>query len=385
MSMMATVVLNLSGLMNGLLQLFLRSNTATTSFGKRVGRSWDLGKHDIRLFGPNELALHAHLTNPVTGPESPRSDSEVSWANSRASLVGPEKHRAISMEPLSPVNDLKSYEAGESAMHSTTLSNSTRAHTRKQSYSIFPSRNSAKAPPPTSIYDISDLQPPPALHFPGGSRGHKRDSSIESTATVQIGLRLSHAPTPSQEDVSKIPLPSTTCKANTLALPATTYKATSPSPIALPTSKFTTFPVSPMQPSMPNPTVNTNLTTPIPPARSPRRPTPSPLNTNVDQSPTASPTRTTPVEINKNLPPTPKFVFPQLDSVRDSNTQLSPAVYSPELSRKVSIGLGALGGGPRTPLANPLRANPLGNPKGVVRSNSGRAVTPEPRGKDQWI
>src|SRR5437763_1008408 len=94
-AMMATVVLNLSGLMSGLLQLFLRSNTATTSFGPKNGRHPDRSKHQIRIWGPNELTFGDHLVDPVSGPRSPGSSRERS--ESRTSLVGVKK---ISLESL---------------------------------------------------------------------------------------------------------------------------------------------------------------------------------------------------------------------------------------------------------------------------------------------
>jgi hypothetical protein len=383
LSMMATVVLNLSGLMNGLLQLFLRSNTQTTSFGAKPKRSWDLGKHDVRIFGPNELAMHAQLMNPVTGPQTPGSDVASRWADSRASLVGVEKERAISMDSLTK----KTYVAEMSSMppkqEPAVSSSISRGHAQKPSYSIFPCNQSTPTKPPqtTSVYDISDLEPPPAIHFPDGPR-HKRDSSVVSSATVQIGLRLSHAPRPSQEDINT---PSTTYKAktaesNTLALPSTTYKPAS----SLPISKFSAAPVSPATVSAPPLKVDTIAPALKSPSQSPQQP--SLLNTNTARSPDQSPTRQA-AAVNKTLPPTPKFVFPKVDNVQDSNTQLSPAVYAPE--RKITTpGVATLVGGPRSatvPPSNPLRANPLGS-QTVTRSNSGRAQpATQPSSKDAWI
>jgi hypothetical protein len=378
LAMMATVVLNLSGLMNGLLQLFLRSNTATTAFGPKIGRGWERNKHDIRIFGPNELAMHAQLMNPVTGPHSPPSSTR--WTNSRSSLVSKEKDRAMSMESLTGAayRSTKSFEMELDQMPSTPGPITSKApihgHGRKSSYSIFPS---PKKEQPVSVYDITDLAPPPTIHYPGGSR-HKRDSSVASSATVQIGLRLSHAPIPSQEDMNSLPLPATTynAKSNLLALPSTTYKA------APPTSSFSTKLIAPLSPL--------RLQTSFPPAtsqtRSTDRHTPPPVNTSGAQSPEDSP-RGSPA-VNKTLPPTPKFSFPAITKIRDSNTQLSPTVYSPE-KKMQAPGLAALGGGPRSATLpqnqnNPLRANPL------ERTNSGRVVIPskaaEPqRTKGDWI
>lgn len=386
-SMMATVVLNLSGLMSGLLHLFLRSNTATTSFGPKNGRHWNRDKHQIRIWGPNELAFGTHLVNPVSEPRTPLRELE-SRADSRASLVGLEKGRVMSMESLSNpsfgslrFNPLASNpNAVEQKAIMPTIpeptaevSSASRGHARKQSYSLFPAEATSptKAPqqnmrPADSVYDISDLAPPPAIFGPGSSR-HRRDSSIASSATVQIGLRLSHAPTPSMEDASLMPLPQTTYG----ALPSTTFNASPLKPSSsVPLSSFNSNApraASPLKLQTENPTKAE------PPARPPRRP--SPLNTNVI-SPTQSPVL---ASINKLLPPTPKTL---VSVVRESNTQLSPAVYSPEKktmapSKTVTTPQSA---------TNPVRNSPLGDgsPTRVVRSNSGRAPATT-QSKSDWI
>jgi len=53
-----------------------------------------------------------------------------------------------------------------------------------------------------SGYPVDELPPPPAIHFVGPTSRHRRDSSMVSSATVQIGLRLSHA---MDEDTPTIP------------------------------------------------------------------------------------------------------------------------------------------------------------------------------------
>lgn len=372
-AMIATVVLNLSGLMNGLLQLFLRSNTATTSFGPKSGRSYDRGRHEIRIWGPNELVFNNQLIDPVSGPRTP---AELpSGSESRTNLVGPEKDRPISMESLSspppirsPIryNPLRSNAVGEvrtmphiaEQVSELPSSPPKRTHARKQSYSLFPTdpTSPVKSPPAitredtTSIYDISDLQPPPAI-FGGGLRGpgHRRDSSIASSATVQIGLRISHAPSLSQEAIMELPLPSTTYNANANRSIAPPRIETEPAP------KLSSQPFSSS-------------------AHSPRRP--SPLNTNLK-----SPTQSSPVRgscTNKTLPPTPKgtdFV-PDIQRIAESTTQLSPAVYSPEkkFAKALTTPQSAT-----VPKWNPLKDSSTG----PQRSNSSRQ--PERRSKADWI
>ncbi|PVH73145.1 hypothetical protein DL98DRAFT_552800 [Cadophora sp. DSE1049] len=389
LAMMATVVLNLSGLMSGLLQLFLRSNTATTSFApKTAGKKWAAPRHEIRMFGPNELAMHAHLTNPVTGPRT-TNDNRLSRSDSQASLIGLEKGRGISMDSLrSPPYGLAKRQEAEMSSNLPNMPEAAtvcpavqaRSHARKPSYSLFPPEGSS----PTkagqqkdSVYDISELTPPPAIRYAAGAR-HRRDSSIASSATVQIGLRISHAPTPSQEDLDALPLPSTTYKAMSLnppapkspsstysasPLPSTTYSASKPSLPASPSASKPTPPAVPLK-------VQTSFST-----SAGKKPMPSPLNTQITASPQQSP-----ASINKTLPPTPKAFLPQIEKVRESNTQLSPTVYSlsPTVYSPESKSTPAAG----KTNSNPLRANPPGSPMaGPVR----QPTSQQKRTKADWI
>jgi hypothetical protein len=393
--------------MSGLLQLFLRSNTVATSFGIREGRQWDR-KHQIRIFGPNELGMRSHLLDPVTGPRSQRVLS--SRANSRASLVGAEKGRVISMESLNTSPTLtnnqfspKEYEISDLPSRPCTTAVCKARHARAPSYSLFPPEGSSpnKIQQPTSVYDISDLAPPPVIHYIGGPR-HRRDSSIASSATVQIGLRISHAPSPAGGDMNAMPLPSTTYKfspkAPTSTLPSTSY-ATAPASLPsttyasgsnpfLPPAARTPPPPSPLksQTNVPaTPQATTTLTL-LP--QSPRRPTP------LSSTPTKSLSSPTQSLINKTLPPTPRDFLPKLETAhppqlaRQSTTQLTPAVYSPEKKIKTS-GLVEVRGAPvSATLPNSGLAgrgglaSPMSPPK---RSMSGGNPTSQQQAKGDWI
>lgn len=365
-AMIATVVVNLSGLISGLLQLFLRSNTATTSFGP-VG-SRDTKKHEIRIWGPNELVFNNQLMSPVYGPRTPARELP-SRADSRAGLVGDEKGRVISMDSLASPTFSKPSPTSRfnesvfpNAIEQKTLKNpepayANRGHAKKQSYSLFPvepvADNKLGLPKsrqePTSIYDISDLAPPPSIF----NRSHKRDSSIVSTATVQIGLRLSGFP-PQQPDTSTMPL----------GLPSTTYKATpapkfvAPSPLKLETQNIVVAPRS-MSPGR---------------AANSTSPRLSPKSTTVNYQ-----------TANKTLPPTPKANL--LKKPDGEVCQLSPAVYSPaksSVARSYSnASTSSKANETSTPESKtvslsrgPLRGNPLGSP--VAPAKTGAS-------KNEWI
>ncbi|KAL2067647.1 hypothetical protein VTL71DRAFT_15743 [Oculimacula yallundae] len=379
LAMMATVVINLSGLMSGLLQLFLRSNTATTSFAPKTEvKKWAEPRHQIRIFGPNEVAMHAHLINPVTGPRTTR-DGQFSRSNSQASLIGLEKKRGISMESLrTPPYATGNRQEAETTTASDCPAVQARSHTRKPSYSLFPveGHSPTKAgQQKDSIYDISELTPPPAIRYLGSPR-HRRDSSMSSSATVQIGLRISHAPTPSQEDLDTIPLPSTTYTGmtskpqapkspsmyTTTPLPSTTYSAFKQTLPTSPLSPKTTLPSGMLK-------VQTSFST-----STGQKPLPSPLRI-------LSPPQQSPASFNKTLPPTPKAFLPQIDKMRESNTQLSPTVYS--LSPTV-YSPGSKNGSPKETrtTSNLARVNAPGSPlAGPVK----QPTSQKKRSEKDWI
>ncbi len=250
--MMATVVLNVHGFMAGFLQMFLRSNTTTTSFRPKDASGWSRERREIRFWGPNELGFDGHILQPVSGPQSPAS------IGSRSSLIESEKRQPLSVDSIrSPIRSKSSGNLDKSAgevvekpanpgpllkPEAAALERKpTTCHQRKQSYSLFPpepntvSSSSKQELRPSSTWKIPEsrikytmagifrpssfqrqvveppfnasdlLAPPPPLScvnlclpislFAGNSRRHRRDSSIQTSVTVEIGLRLSHAPT----------------------------------------------------------------------------------------------------------------------------------------------------------------------------------------------
>jgi hypothetical protein len=337
--MMGSVVLNLSGLMSGLLHLFLRSNTATSSFGPRDGTEWKLRKHQIRIWGPNELVSNNLFHDPLPRPPTPaelegRNDSlDILIGAEKAASIGIESVRnqpftssvtdnpmqPCAVELVAPLPDRAELPAiSKTAARATSPKN----HARKQSYSLFPPELSNPIrPKPTlkpsdAVENVSDLEPPPLIL--GGSR-HRRDSSVISSATVQIGLRLSHAPGHAEEDFEPLPLPQPAFRGNDLlSVPATnnsTARSTTTEAIPISTNNTQSPRIgSPLKLQTKDSSNNSSH------SHLPKRP--SPLATNVQSSNAAS--------INKTLPPTPRFSAPPTELLRNSNTQLSPAVYSPQ-------------------------------------------------------
>jgi hypothetical protein len=350
-SMMATVVLNLQGLMAGVLQMFLRSNTVTTSFRPKGISGWSRDRHEIRFWGPNELGFNGHMLQPVSGPRSPAS------IGSRASLIENEKRRLLSMDSIrSPARGKPSEilgetigEASEKPANLVTLikpeaavleRKPTRCHQRKQSYSLFPpdantmSSTNKQEPQSSSNWKIPEsrikdtmaglfrsspfqrqvveptfnandlLTPPPAL-FAGNSSRHRRDSSILTSVTVEIGLRLSHAPTELQ-----CPSPPRSRRASPL--------------LRLQTNLSPIFSRSPLASS--------------------------PLKSDTLRSPLSAEQRAARM---KTLPPIPRLsTTSNISAAPESTSKLSPTVYTPQGVKRSATT--AMSPSPRPTSASPI-------------------------------
>lgn len=221
LSMIATVVANVSGLCNGGLHLFLRSNTIST-----IGPKDKLAEYERQQFKhkitrvdtlDNDDDYASHVMQPVKGARSlRRTESEESLiayaAEARMDSPTPRGQSTFTFGqdhpnplkgntvfPLSPVP-----RPPEPAQLPPQYS---RVITRRPSYSLFPSNNATNAPP-TTLLPSTTYSPNPEKNFCADCEceepmevlkpptqpfsRHRRDSSMASTATVQIGLRFSN-------------------------------------------------------------------------------------------------------------------------------------------------------------------------------------------------
>ncbi|KAK8035371.1 hypothetical protein PG993_010366 [Apiospora rasikravindrae] len=231
LSMISTVVSNISGLVTGGLHLFLRSNTISTIGPRDKQAEYERQKlkHKIRGPSPSDNYFSSQIEKPVGEPRT------LKQAESQENLVpaGRDVEKgAIESQPadyfnFSQPNPLRSHavytptpnepRAPEPAQLPATQEAGGHGHKRSTSYSLFPNKNPNNNNPdttsvallPTTTYtpeinvhratpdenpedlyeDIYEtLKPPPKMGF---SR-HRRESSLISTATVQIGLRFSN-------------------------------------------------------------------------------------------------------------------------------------------------------------------------------------------------
>ncbi|KAI0405205.1 hypothetical protein F4802DRAFT_188019 [Xylaria palmicola] len=199
LSMVSTVVANVTGLMTGGLYLFLRSSTIS-SIGSKNDKIEDYenqrAKYQITKPNVSDTDFNSHITKPVTLPQWP---GETEPQNSRLA------HKNIIPNPLRLNDAFKQSSVLKGA--NTTITSSLITPTRKapSSYALFPNQSlgnrASKVLLPSTAYSANSgeplsndccdtLVPPPSLQPP--SFRHRRDSSMVSSATVQIGLRLSN-------------------------------------------------------------------------------------------------------------------------------------------------------------------------------------------------
>ncbi|KAK6833946.1 hypothetical protein PG987_008640 [Apiospora arundinis] len=224
LSMISTVVSNISGLVTGGLHLFLRSNTISTIGPRDKQAEYERQKlkHKIRGPSPSDNYFSSQIEKPVGGPRT------LKQAESQENLVPADRDvEEAAIEPQPPSyfnftqpNPLRSHavytpppnepRAPEPAQLPASQEAGGHGHKRSTSYSLFPNNNpntTSIALLPTTTYspdinvhratpdadelyeDIYEtLKPPPKMGF----GRHRRDSSMVSTATVQIGLRFSN-------------------------------------------------------------------------------------------------------------------------------------------------------------------------------------------------
>ncbi|KAI9746385.1 MAG: hypothetical protein M1818_000098 [Claussenomyces sp. TS43310] len=231
-SMIATVVVNLSGIMLCALQLLLSANTTSIAF-TRDSKNWGKEQNHTRIWGSDELGFGRHVMQPVSGPRPERSMS---------SLVMMEKRPFSDLETLGKSQNITSasrtrtLKGAAPAVASLPKSTGTvpsaslpcSRHQRKLSYSLFPAGAQITSSVKTqalrsntsdihqtveagasnamleqtfslqdikSIYTSNKLEPPPRLDsIIGPGRQRSRTYSTDSSATVQIGLRVSYSP-----------------------------------------------------------------------------------------------------------------------------------------------------------------------------------------------
>ena len=213
-AMIASVVANLSGIMTGGLYLFLRGGTYS-SVGKdndagfchqefekghqRQKSQESEGSQGRRSFSPAPYSPSVYPgsgSGTRTPPNGKKSMSSAPFNGLLRSLrdtngffLSAQSPRQSIPVPDIPVELLQ--EQRQETAHPTSLAEN--AAPRSTAGYLLPAATYVPGQEniPLGLESMDILVPPP-LHLPGSAGWHRRESSLGSSATVQIGLRLSN-------------------------------------------------------------------------------------------------------------------------------------------------------------------------------------------------
>ncbi|MCJ1439825.1 MAG: hypothetical protein MMC23_000306 [Stictis urceolatum] len=211
-SKLADIAVTLSGLAHSTLYVILRANAERLAIRPRE-TPWSV-KRKMRLFGPNDLSVGMFISTPLLANPQQTKDWQE-WQNTKERSLPLSLHNSTNPRPapsprpvpLSAGSTIPpSYPTTAMIMQPKKVVSPQHQRKRtKSSYSIFPTAASAK---PTAITSwlssrsTSDDEPLP-LPPPLFGRKHARNDSTITSATVEIGMRLS-----SMQDVQMGPRPS---------------------------------------------------------------------------------------------------------------------------------------------------------------------------------
>ncbi|KAL8808959.1 MAG: hypothetical protein Q9200_003848 [Gallowayella weberi] len=196
----AEVALNLSGIISLALHIFLRANADRAVIHPVQGMGHD--KKQLRLFGPSDLQMTMHITSPVLSNEEEtrhEGDNYQIQARKRTSA-----HTLMELSPCAAEAKMPGARNVEClneivAQPSRLLRSPPQVHispcTPQQGskYSIFPTFQSAmlRNSMSTTFSQEEDTKPLQAVKALAPFH-HSRESSEQSSATVQIVFRLSN-------------------------------------------------------------------------------------------------------------------------------------------------------------------------------------------------
>lgn len=206
LSMVASVVANLSGLLTGGLYLFLRSSQYATIKPKGYFDSdRQQLKKGIRIWAPSNYTYTNQMAQPVSPPAqyqraASRQDEAKQEEENTQSPTGtptyappnPLALNSVQAELIPKKLDLarvaeakrsRAYTRDDPDMESSKED----AHDSKN-FGLLPAATYTPGSGDELMMPSMLLPPPPPIY----GQGHRRDSSMASSATVQIGLRLSN-------------------------------------------------------------------------------------------------------------------------------------------------------------------------------------------------
>ncbi|KAI4151378.1 MAG: hypothetical protein LQ340_003550 [Diploschistes diacapsis] len=196
-SEVADILVTLNGLLQAVLHLLLRVNSERLAIRPRE-TPWT-GKRKIRLLGPNDVNIHEFISSPLL-LQRDSSGSRWSRAIKETDVQKINLARQLQSQPLTPPITPQQPTAALSPRANAQPSPMPRplvsAVTRRPSntqYSLFPTEASGRLPVESWVTEFSteseETIEPPAPLF---TSRHGRNSSTQTSETVEFALRLSH-------------------------------------------------------------------------------------------------------------------------------------------------------------------------------------------------
>ena len=194
----AEIALNISGIINLVMHIFLRSNADRLAI-RGAATPWS-EKRTMRVFGPSDLNIREHISYPVLWQAEEQGNNSFDGKSEKGSLKSTEiSDNGKSDTSMSLQHAVfPSPDPNRPFTPSLKMSPARRVTRNNSAYTVFPtlaSSQQAHLSTSTTFSNVNDeyempLPPPPLF-----AMKHERSDSAQtrqSSATVQIGLRLSY-------------------------------------------------------------------------------------------------------------------------------------------------------------------------------------------------
>ncbi|KAL8789546.1 MAG: hypothetical protein Q9195_006773 [Heterodermia aff. obscurata] len=192
----AEIALNVSGIINLTMHIFLRSNADRLAI-RGAATPWS-EKRTMRVFGPSDLNMREHISYPVLWQASEQDNASSDANSEKSSFKSTETSDNNYFETPTQHAVFPSPDPNRPFTPSLKMSPVRRVTRNNSAYTVFPtlaSSQQAHLSTSTTFSHFNDeyetpLPPPPLF-----AKQHERSDSAQtrqSSATVQIGLRLSY-------------------------------------------------------------------------------------------------------------------------------------------------------------------------------------------------
>ena len=191
-SQMADIVITMSGILHAVLHMLMRTNSER--FAIRSRRTIWTTKRKIRIFGPNDLNIARVISTPLLS-----QPTESQWGSSGCEKDTLRRSSEFSSNSTSP----RPKDVGTALsvpprnIEFTPMIPQTpnmRQAQAKSTYSFFPSQHDPRQNHRSWVSDDSAASIEIQVPSPLFSKSHRREDSVETSATVEIGMRFSNPP-----------------------------------------------------------------------------------------------------------------------------------------------------------------------------------------------